>query len=111
MDYEQFAVQFARALTEGDFDAAHRMLSTDLRQQLSADNLGAEFDSMTDYFDSAAKVDGHTETMSDWPGKRADDLGWVYVSISGTPCSEAVIVIVSSGGDGMAISSIEWGRP
>ena len=111
MSYEQFAVQFADALTQGDFDGAHRMLATDLRQELTADSLRAEFDSMTGYFDSAAQVDGHTETMRDWPGKGADDLGWVYVSISGAPCSEAVTVIVSDEDDGLVISNIEWGRP
>ena len=115
MAYEQIATEFAGALTRGDFDAAHGMLSAELKQQLSAESLRAEFDSMTDYFDSAARVDEHTETMSDWPAKRPDELGWVYVSISGNTCSEAVIVIVSRAGDGVAIgeviSSIEWGRP
>ena len=41
-------------------------------------------------------VDGHTESMDDWPDKKSDDIGWVYVSISGATFGEAVTLIVTN---------------
>ena len=111
MSYSEFATDFARALTAGDYDAAYAMLSPELQRKYRADSLGYEFEEMVSYGESPAKVDGVIETLDDWPDKTADDIGWAYVSVSGDDYAEAVTVIVSATGNGMAISSIEWGRP
>ena len=109
--YPEFATDFARELTKGDYDAAYGMLSPDMKRKNSADSLGYEFEEMVSYGGSPARVDGFIETLDDWPDKAADEVGWVYVSVSGDDYAEAVIVVVSAHANGMAISSVEWGRP
>lgn len=111
MAYPKFASHFAAALTDGEYEAAFEMLSSDMQREYSADKLGNRFEAMVEYGDSPAKVDGFIQTMEDWPDKKPDDVGWAYVSISGDDYAEAVAVVVSVGDYGMSISSIEWGRP
>ncbi len=111
MNYPKFASRFAMALTDGEYEVAHEMLSPDMQQKHTADALGKKFEAMVKYGGSPAKVDGFIETLEDWPDKEPGDVGWVYVSVSGDDYAEAVIVIVSANDGGMSISSIEWGRP
>lgn len=111
MSYAEFASGFAEALTGGDYDAAHTMLSPDLKRQYSAEALGQAYEEMVGYGESPASVDGYVHTMEDWPDKQSADLGWAYVSISGDDYAEAVTVVVSVVDDTLAIRSIEWGRP
>ena len=111
VEYPEFAARFATALTDGDYQAAHEMLSTELQKEYSAVELGRQFDAMVEYGESPARVDGFTETLEAWPDKRPSDVGWVYVSISGDDFAEAVTVVVTAGDSGMSIGSIEWGRP
>ncbi len=109
--YPEFATDFAKALTSGDYDAAYDMLSPEMKRKNSADSLGYEFEEMVKYGGSPARVDGFIETLDDWPDKATDEVGWVYVSVGGDDYAEAVIVVVSVHGDGLAINSVEWGRP
>lgn len=111
MAYPKFASHFAAALTDGEYEAAFEMLSSDMQRKYSADELRNRFEAMVENGGSPAKVDGFIQTMEDWPDKKPDDVGWAYVSISGDDYAEAVTVIVSAGDYGMSISSIEWGRP
>ena len=82
-----------------------------MQQELTAADLGERFEAMVEYGGSPARVDGFTQTLESWPDKKQDDVGWVYVSISGDDFGEAVTVVVSADNSGMSISSIEWGRP
>ncbi|MEL7185872.1 MAG: hypothetical protein AAFN50_05480 [Pseudomonadota bacterium] len=111
VEYPQFATRFAAALTNGAYDEAHQMLNPELQKKHSAGELGQTFEAMVEYGSSPAKVDGFIETMEDWPDKKPDDVGWVYVSVSGVDYAEAVTVIVSTDRNGMSIRKIEWGRP
>jgi hypothetical protein len=43
---------------------------------------------MIAYGGEPVTVDDHTESMDDWPAKKSDDIGWVYVSISGATFGE-----------------------
>jgi len=49
--------------------------------------------------------------MEEWPGKKDDDIGWIYVSLSGSTFAEAVTVVVKKQNSSMAVRSLEWGRP
>jgi len=113
MTYAEFASRFTTALADGDYGAAYKMLSPEMQEKYTEDDLSKSFEEMVEYGDSRAKVDGFVETLEDWPDKNSGDIGWgwVYVSVSGDDYAEAVTVIVSAVEDGMAISSIEWGRP
>jgi hypothetical protein len=105
------ACQFAEALVNQDFTAAHGMLCPSLRREFSPDSLQQNYAAMVSYGSGQPVVDGYLYTMTDWPSKRPGDVGWVYVSISGEDFAEAVTVIVSKEVDALKISSIEWGRP
>ena len=109
--YPKFASRFATALTNGEYETAYDMLSSDMQRKYTAEALGNKFEAMVEYGGSPAKVDGFIETMEDWPDRKADEVGWAYVSISGNDYAEAVTVIVSADNYGMSISNIEWGRP
>ena len=111
MTYSEFAVTFAKALTAGDFAAAHSMLAPDLKADYTTEALKESFEEMVEYGESPARVDGFVQTMDDWPAKGSNDLGWAYVSISGDDFGEAVTVVVTRVDGAMAIGSVEWGRP
>lgn len=49
--------------------------------------------------------------MTSWPGKRPEDLGWIYVSIGGAFYSEAITVVVTSESGEAKIREVEFGRP
>jgi hypothetical protein len=54
------------------------------------------------------------EAMQDttiWPGKKRDDVAWVYVAISGDSFAEALSVVVTREDGQELIRSVEWGRP
>jgi hypothetical protein len=109
--YESIALQFAQCLLEAKFSDAHAMLSVDLKESLALSELQSTYESMVNYADDAAITVEVIEAMSDWPDRRANDIGWAYVAISGKVLSEAVIVIIENATDTMLIRSIEWGRP
>jgi hypothetical protein len=50
-------------------------------------------------------------TLEDWPGKQADDLAVVYVSLNGDGFSEAVTLTLAKYGHEILIRHLEWGRP
>ncbi len=47
-------------------------------------------------------------TLTGWPDRQPDDLGWAYAAISGATFSEAVAGVVTKEG---LIRQLEWGRP
>jgi hypothetical protein len=112
--YEAIAVEFATALVQERWHDAHRLLNDSLRKQYSPEslqehlsgmfNLYAEGPARRVYFDPQF-------SMEQWPAKQAGDVGWAYVSVEGDDFVEAVTVIVSQTGSGLAIRDIEWGRP
>ena len=87
------------------------MLTTKLQRTWSAEKLGAEYEEMISYGSKPVKVHGHTEFMEDWPDKKKNDIGWIYISIYGPDFCEAVTVIVTDEGGTPKISNLEWGRP
>ena len=111
MTYSEFAVSFATALTDGEFQAAHDMLAPNLQAGTPVAELQGNFEQMVEYGRSPARVDGFVQTMDDWPAKGDTDLGWAYVSICGDDFAEAVTVVVTLVDGNMAIGSVEWGRP
>lgn len=111
LDYAAKAKEFAEALVANNYDAAFEMLSSSLKPKLTAAELQSRFTEMTEYGEGRPRVDGHVQTMEDWPGKQPSDVGWAYVSISGDDFAEAVTVVVNYEDDAMKIREVEWGRP
>jgi hypothetical protein len=105
------ANQFATAVARGDFEPAHSLLTEATRQALPAAELRKQYTSMTDYGGGPATQVQVMQELSFWPGKQKDDVGWVYVAVSGDNFSEAVTVVVCREHGRELIRSVEWGRP
>jgi hypothetical protein len=105
------ALAFARALADGEHAVARGMLSRTLRAELTERAVQAEFEEMIDYGAGPADFVDVMNVLDDWPGRRAEDIGWAYCAIAGNGYSEAVAVIVAWENDQHVIREIEWGRP
>jgi hypothetical protein len=106
-------IRFATALVEKRYADAHSMLTEELQRAWPAEKLRSSYEQMIAYMQVPATVDGHTEYLADWyfPNRTPNDIGWVYVSISGTGYAEAVTVVVSDVAGVPKIGHLEWGRP
>lgn len=112
--YAEIAVAFASALVNGEWVAAHALLASNLRWDLSPSMLGELYFGMFRGYTDGVPTSIHFDeqfTMEDWPGKQAGDAGWAYVSICGKNFVEAVAVIVTNRDGPLLIRSVEWGRP
>lgn len=109
-DFRQVALEFARALAARDYAKAHAMTSEAYRKRTTVDQLRAAFEAIVpgDWAVRAVEVG---ETMTTWPDRQADDLGWAYVSIGGDAYSEAVTVVVAAENGAATIRHVEFGRP
>ena len=105
------ALEFAAALIAGQFERAHKMLSTSAIREWSASSLQEAYTKMVEYFGSPPSFVQVVQAMTEWPGKMPGDVGWAYAAIAGEGESEAVTVVVASEGGKHVIRSIEWGRP
>jgi hypothetical protein len=107
-------LEFARDLAAGDFDAAHRLLSSSAQSSLPATELRRQYDLMLSVYDD--KSPGPIEfVMSDsmlgWATRQPGDIGWAYVAIEGAGWSEAVAGVVADDGGQARIRMVEFGRP
>jgi len=110
---DQLALDFVNLVVSGKYGLASNMVAPSKKSEYSAVWIATEYEEMIEYGDGSPN---HIEvmnkdTMSDWPSKEEDDLGWVYVAICGDGYSEAVAVIFSNLELPASIREIEWGRP
>lgn len=103
--------RFAQALTEKRYADAHAQLTAAQQKLWPPDKLARQYEEMTSYGSGPAKVDGHSEFLDSWPERQSQDMGWAYISISGSDFAEAVTVIVSDENGIPKIRHLEWGRP
>lgn len=110
-DYISVALNFAKALTKGDFASAYAMTSSDFQRRVPLEEMRAGFEALVPAgFGDVTSVDvGHT--MESWPDKQPSDAGWVYVSIGGDVYSEAVIVVVTTEDESLKVRDVAFGRP
>jgi len=109
-DYASVALAFGRTLTARDYGAAYAMTTGEYQRRLTLDQMRAAFESIVPPDWGASSVDvGHT--MSDWPGRQASDVGWIYVSIGGDVYSEAITVVVALEDGLPKVRDVEFGRP
>jgi hypothetical protein len=109
--FPEVALKFALALKSLDYTAAHAMLCETQQQSVSVAQLKQNYETMVPHNDDAVDVVQVMETLTKWPDKKPDDLGWAYVAMSGKTFSEAVAVVVKGEAGRACISAIEWGRP
>ncbi|MCV6638676.1 hypothetical protein [Candidatus Albibeggiatoa sp. nov. NOAA] len=103
-------IKFAEALVEERYVDAHLYLTKSAQQEYTPEKLLTKYQNMVDY-GSDPVVDGYFHFMANWPARLPQDIGWVYISISGSYFAEAVTVIVSDEDGFPKIREIEWGRP
>jgi hypothetical protein len=110
-DCQNIALEFTKALAARDYSKAYAMTSQSYRKRNTPERMQAAFEAIVpaDWGPMGPIQVG--QTMESWPGKRPEDLGWVYVSIGGDTYSEAIIVIVSWENGKALIREVEFGRP
>lgn len=110
-DEIEFAATFARAIVDGDSNAAHEMLSADLGLALAATDLLSQFETLAEDMGGVTGVGTPMVILQEWPDMSPSDRAMIYVPLEGDVFSEAVTVTVSASDDVLCISGIEWGRP
>ena len=110
-DPSDVALQFTTALLHRDYDRAYAMTSQEYQRGTSLQQMRAGFEAIVGTAWSTTAPPVVTQTLADWPGKRASDARWAYVGISGDAYSEAVTVVVMLEGDTLRIRTVEFGRP
>ena len=110
--YCMFAEEFCVLLSEGKFKKAHLYLSPPLKEAFPIPKLKAEWQQMTGRAHSEEIGLTLEQHMVDWPGRKSDDVGWCYFSVSAGEFSEAITVVVSRMPDNSdRITQLEFGRP
>ena len=110
-EHENLALKFANALVKGEFEVAHSMLSSTLREKMSIEDLSCDYEEMIEYGTGPVTETIATLEMQDYPDRQNNDLGWAYISMSGEDFSEAVAVTVCEEDNSKKIRELEWGRP
>lgn len=103
--------QFVKMLVAKQFSDARACLTQKMQQEYSLEQLATQYEKMIAYGNGPIQVDGYFTFMDDWPTRLPQDLGWIYISISGADFIEAVTVIVTHENGSPRIRTIEWGRP
>lgn len=110
-DHEKLALKFGQHIVQREWEAAYSLLSSDLQSTTSPRNIEHEIRSMTAYADDQISEAEVVIAMEEWPDKKDNDIGWVYVSLSGRTFSQGVTIVVEEQKSNLTIRSLEWGRP
>lgn len=97
------ALDFARALSQRDYSAAHEMCSNNLKSRVNVDSLREEFERIIP-LDWGPVDPIELEEQADFP--------FVYVVLGGDVYSEAIIISTFVTENDIAkIDNLEFGRP
>ncbi|MEW6737846.1 MAG: hypothetical protein AB1489_41590, partial [Acidobacteriota bacterium] len=110
--YCMFAEEFCVLLSEKKFKKAHTYLSPALKENVSAAKLKEEWQRMTQRAATADVVLALQQHMVDWPSRKAEEIGWCYLSVSAGVVNEAVSVVVGrTPRNWYWVTEVEFGRP
>jgi hypothetical protein len=109
----RIAEQFGIQLADGDYTAAHSLLTTEAKEVHSPAALKEAVEEMTAYAPGPIRQVEVMEgaVLGDWPGKQQGDVAWVYVSLVGDSYAEAVSLVLADQAGATRIRRLEWGRP
>lgn len=110
-EHGKVAFEFANSIVNGDFAAAHELLTEQQKSEWNPNSLKGEYEEMIEYGEGPVTDIEIMNEMTEWPDKKDKDIGWVYVAMSGDGYVEAVAVVVCSESNQLKIREIEWGRP
>ena len=108
------AVQFGHSIAQGDYAAAHSLLTAGARAVHSPADLRQAVEQMMAYVDGGLITDVALVSeciLEDWPDKQENDVGYVYVALDGEGFCEAVTVTLTREAGEIRIRELEWGRP
>ena len=112
---EEIALAFTNSLVKGEYQIAHKMLSSQISQELSPSKLQEKYESMISYIEIGSPVElldvGVVKLLDNWENKIETNFGWAYISICFDGDVEAVTIDVKKEQNKYVISEIEWGRP
>lgn len=103
------AVDFATKLIHGKYAGAHLLLSGDARDDWPPSALREAYQDLVDWTGPAPDRVEIASTRQEWDGRDDDDMGWVYVLLSGGE-TEGLALTVSREQARVVIRDIEWGR-
>lgn len=109
--YHEVALAFTKALAARDYPAAYALTGREYQNHTSLQAMQAAFERVVPRDWKTVGPIQVTETMPDWPGKTAVDVGWAYVTIGGDVYSEGVTVTVARAVDGLRVRTVAFGRP
>jgi len=102
MSYRAVAQRFGDSIAKKDWGAACALLTEDLQSSITPEIVKNAVTTMIAYatgsIQEAQVMDDFT--LEDWPGKQADDLAVVYVTLT-----------LAQHGEEVLIRHLEWGRP
>jgi tetratricopeptide (TPR) repeat protein len=110
--YCMHAEEFCSLLVERRFKKAHAHLAPELQKAFPAQRLKEAWISMI----GTAKPDSLSilleRHMLEWPGRKNDEIGWCYFSVSAGDISEGLsLVVARTPQNGYWLTEIEFGRP
>jgi hypothetical protein len=99
-------------LAKGKYADAVRYFEGGNREKFSSAVLKKNWKQLvgdSEFADLSINLESH---LFEWEGKSKADIGWCYFAISGPEVNEGVACVVkSTGGLGLAVRQIEFGRP
>jgi len=110
-NFKEIAMQFAKLLANRNYSDAYEMTTQEYRKRNSLEQIQEHFEAIIPMDWGAIDSIEAGETMNDWRGKEATDVGWVYVSLGGDVYSEAVTVIIAEEEGALKVREVEFGRP
>ena len=111
MDYKKTGIEFAQALADEDFTHAYSMLSEDLREKMSEEELAQTYRDMISYGGGPVNKIIPEDGYSDYPDMKPNELGGIYVSLVGNSFMEGILVFVCVEENQARVRGIDWGRP
>jgi tetratricopeptide (TPR) repeat protein len=110
--YCMFAEEFCLLLGEGKFKKAHLYLSPPLKERISVPKLKAIWQHMTQNAKSEEVGLALEQHMLAWPGRKPEEIGWCYFSVSAAGFSEGVTLVIGrTSNNANCITELEFGRP
>lgn len=105
----KLALAFVQHLADGQYEAAHSLLTPMFGATVPASELQKQYESMISYGKGPATRVWDATRIG--PGDLDADFGWVYVNVMGEDWLEGVMVMITRAGQDLLIRDIVWRRP
>ena len=110
---QTIVLEFANALTVGDFEVAYALCARAYQARHDVQHLRESFAQIIPDDWGPISVYVLEDVLTDWPDKQPKDIGWIYASLEGEvyPYSEGLYVLVTQEDDVLRVGDVTFGRP